>query len=89
MMDEKTKRLLVNSGRGQEAYALRVEELVRERYSVSAELAILRQRETKAERARTLRDLQNSAIWLVTTNHGAGSPFDRQRRGLWNYRKIL
>ena len=48
-MDEKAKRLLVKSGRGEEVYALRVEELVRERYSVSAELAILRQRETKAE----------------------------------------
>ena len=49
MMNEKTLRLLRKSGRGEEAYALRVEELVRERYSVSAELAILRQRESKAE----------------------------------------
>lgn len=49
MMDAKTMRMMVKSGRGEEAYALRVEELVRERYSVSAELAILRQREAKAE----------------------------------------
>lgn len=46
-MDAKTMRLLVKAGRGEEAYALRVGELVRERYSVSDELAILRQRETK------------------------------------------
>ena len=48
-MDARTLRLLVKSGRAEEAYALRVEELVRERYSVSAELALLRQRESKAE----------------------------------------
>ena len=49
MMDEKTLRLLVKSGRGEEAYSLRVGELVRARYSVSDELALLRQRESKAE----------------------------------------
>ena len=49
MMDNKTMRLLVKAGRGEEAYALRVEELVRERYSVGAELAILRQREAKPD----------------------------------------
>ena len=48
-MDAKTMKMLVKAGRGEEAYALRVEELVRERYSVSAELAILRQREDKPE----------------------------------------
>lgn len=49
MMDEKTLRLLVKSGRGEEAYSLRVGELVRARYSVSDELALLRQREDKPE----------------------------------------
>ena len=49
MMDAKTIRLMVRAGRGQEAYALRVGELVRARYSVSDELAILRQREDKPE----------------------------------------
>ena len=49
MMDAKTMRMMVKAGRGQEAYALRVGELVRARYSVSDELAILRQREAKAE----------------------------------------
>ena len=49
MMDNKTMRMLVKSGRGEEAYALRVEELIRARYSVSAELALLRQREDKPE----------------------------------------
>ena len=52
-MDAKTIRMLVISGRGEEAYALRVEELVRTRYSVSAELAILRQREVKPEEFQT------------------------------------
>lgn len=49
MMDNRTMRMMVKAGRGEEAYALRVEELIRERYSVSAELAILRQRETKSD----------------------------------------
>lgn len=49
MMDAKTMRMLVKAGRGEEAYALRVGELVRARYSVSDELAILRQRESKPE----------------------------------------
>lgn len=49
MMDEKTMRMLVKAGRGEEAYALRVGELVRAKYSVSDELALLRQREDKAE----------------------------------------
>ena len=49
MMNAKTMRALVKAGRGEEAYALRVGELVRARYSVSDELAILRQRESKAE----------------------------------------
>ena len=49
MMDAKTMRMMVKAGRGQEAYVLRVEELVRERYSVSDELALLRQQEAKAE----------------------------------------
>lgn len=48
MMDARTMRMLVKAGRGEEAYALRVGELVRARYSVSDELAILRQREEKA-----------------------------------------
>lgn len=48
-MDAKTMRMMVKAGRGQEAYALRVGELVRSRYSVSDELAILRQREDKPE----------------------------------------
>ena len=52
-MKAEVMRLLVKSGRGEEAYALRVEELIRERYSVSAELAILRQRESKAEEFQT------------------------------------
>lgn len=49
MMDAKTMRMLVKAGRGEEAYALRVGELVRARYSVSDELALLRQREDKPE----------------------------------------
>ncbi len=49
MMDAKTMRMMVKAGRGQEAYALRVGELVRARYSVSDELAILRQRDDKPE----------------------------------------
>lgn len=49
MMDAKTVRMMVKAGRGEEAYALRVGELVRAKYSVSDELALLRQREDKAE----------------------------------------
>lgn len=49
MTDEKTLRLLARSGREREAYALRTGERIRERYSVSDELAILRQREEKPE----------------------------------------
>lgn len=49
MMDAKTMRMLVKAGRGEEAYALRVGELVRAKYSVSDELALLRQREDKTE----------------------------------------
>lgn len=48
-MDAKTIRLMVKAGRGDEAYALRVGELVREKYSVSDELALLRQRDEKPE----------------------------------------
>lgn len=48
-MDSKTMRALAKSGRGEEAYAIRVGELVRAWYSVSDELAILRQREDKPE----------------------------------------
>ena len=48
-MDAKTIRMMVKAGRGQEAYALRVSELVRMRYSVSDELALLRQRDDKPE----------------------------------------
>lgn len=48
-MDEKTMRLMIKAGRGEEVYVLRVEELLRERYSVSDELAILRQRDEKPE----------------------------------------
>lgn len=48
-MKAEVMRLLVKSGRGEEAYALRVEELIRARYSVSAELAILRQRDEKTQ----------------------------------------
>ena len=55
-MKAEVMRLLVKSGRREEAYALRVEELVRERYSVSAELAILRQRESKVEEFQTYSD---------------------------------
>lgn len=48
-MDAKTIRMMVKAGRGQEAYALRVGELVRTRYSVSDELALLRQQADKQE----------------------------------------
>lgn len=48
-MDERTMRMLVKAGRGEEAYAIRAGELVRAKYSVSDELAILRQREEKPE----------------------------------------
>lgn len=48
-MKAEVMRLLVKSGREEEAYALRVGELVRARYSVSDELAILRQKDSKPE----------------------------------------
>lgn len=48
-MDDKTMRMLVKAGRVEEAYSMLVEQMVRARYSVSDELAILRQREDKPD----------------------------------------
>lgn len=51
-MDEKTLKMLIATGRATEAYTQRVGQLVRERYSINDELAILRQREDKPEEFR-------------------------------------
>lgn len=49
MIDNRTMRMLVKSGRAEEAYSMLVEQMIRARYTVGAELAILRQREDKPE----------------------------------------
>ena len=49
MMNAKTINMMVRAGRADEAYQLRVGELVRSRYSVNDEMALLRQREEKVE----------------------------------------
>ena len=49
MMGEKTIRLMVKAGRGNEAYGLLVGEKVRARYSVNDEMALLRQRDEKPD----------------------------------------
>ena len=43
------ERIIEKSGRTEELYAARVSAMIRERYSVDAELAILRQRDGKPE----------------------------------------
>lgn len=43
------ERIIEKSGRTEELYAARVSAMIRERYSVDAELAILRQRDDKPE----------------------------------------
>ena len=48
-MDSIEKRLIRLNGTRAEEYASLVEAQIRKRYSVSAELAILRQRDTKPE----------------------------------------
>lgn len=48
-MEEIEKRLIILNGIEKEEYPVQVEKLIRKRYSVSAELAILRQRDTKPE----------------------------------------
>lgn len=55
-MDEKTLQMLVATGRAAEAYTQRVGQLVRERYSINDELAILRQREDKPEEFQAYND---------------------------------
>ena len=48
-MNSIEKRLSRLNGTGERDYIAYVDELIRERYSVSAELAILRQRDSKPE----------------------------------------
>lgn len=55
-MDEKTLKMLIATGRAAEAYTQRVGQLVRARYSINDELAILRQREDKPEEFRAYND---------------------------------
>lgn len=49
MMTAKTIKMMVRAGRADEAYQLRVGELVRSRYSINDEMALLRQRDEKVE----------------------------------------
>lgn len=49
MMTAKTIKMMVKAGRADEAYQLRVGELVRTRYSINDEMALLRQRDEKVE----------------------------------------
>jgi proline dehydrogenase len=55
-MDSFEKRLIRLNGTQAEEYASLVEAQIRKRYSVSAELAILRQRDTKPEEFKAYND---------------------------------
>ena len=55
-MDSIEKRLIRLNGTQAEEYASLVEAQIRKRYSVSAELAILRQRDTKPEEFKAYND---------------------------------
>lgn len=49
MMTKNTIKMMVKAGRADEAYQLRVGELVRSKYSINDEMALLRQRDEKQE----------------------------------------
>ena len=53
MIDNRTMRMLIKSGRAEEAYSMLVEQMIRARYTVGAELAILRQRDEKPDEFQT------------------------------------
>ena len=64
-MDKIEKRLAVLNGTLESDYAALVEAQIRKRYSISAELAILRQRDTKPEEFKAYNDYVEACKALI------------------------
>ena len=64
-MDSIEKRLIRLNGTQAEEYASLVEAQIRKRYSISAELAILRQRDTKPEEFKVYNDYVEACKSLI------------------------
>ena len=64
-MDSIEKRLIRLNGTQAEEYASLVEAQIRKRYSISAELAILRQRDTKPEEFKAYNDYVEACKALI------------------------
>lgn len=64
-MDSIEKRLIRLNGTQAEEYASLVEAQIRKRYSISAELAILRQRDTKPEEFKAYNDYVEACKSLI------------------------
>ena len=69
-MDSIEKRLIRLNGTQAEEYASLVEAQIRKRYSVSAELAILRQRDTKPEEFKAYNDYVEACKALIRLELG-------------------
>ena len=71
-MDSIEKRLIRLNGVRDEEYASLVEAQIRKRYSVSAELAILRQRDVKPEEFKAYNDYVEACKSLIKSELGIG-----------------